>query len=639
MLEIADWLKKLGMSEYAARFVENRIDFSVLRDLTDQDLKDLGVVLGDRRKLLRAIDGLRWAAQLPRRPCRRQDTAERRQVTVMFCGPGGIDGALSRHGPGGSARCHSPLIRNAPPRPCAASAATVGNIWATGCWCISAIPRLTRTTPSVRCERDLSSLPRSADSRRTLRCKLRVGIATGLVVVGDLVDAGGSQERGIIGETPNLAARVQGLAQPNTVVITENTRRLLGNCSNCEDLGARNSKASPDRCRSWTALRPSSAKPLRGAPRQRGHRACRPRRRNRTAAAPLGQGQNGEGQVVLLSGEAGIGKSRLTRRCWNASTASRIRACVISARRNTPTARFIRSSARWNAPQAFCATTRCKRNSTSSTRSSHSTSTSSQDCRALRRDAVAAEQWPLSRARITPRQRRQRTMEALSSQVETLSRSNAAADDLRGCTLGGPHEPGAVRSDSLSDFPKPRVLLVVTFRPEFEPPWIGRPHVTILTLNRLAPRDVDVMIDQVVGNKPLPSKIRQDIIERTDGIPLFVEEMTKAVLERRRKRGPANCRLSSLSGTGGPPSLHASLMARLDRLGPAKELAQIGAAIGREFSHELLAAVVCKPEAKLKSRSTDSFARACCSDKACHRRDLSVQARSRARCGLWHSVA
>ena len=147
------------------------------------------------------------------------------------------------------------------------------------------------------------------------------------------------------------------------------------------------------------------------------------------------------------------------------------------------------------------------------------------------------------------------------------------------------------------------MLLIVTYRPEFEPPWIGRPYVTALTLNRLGEREIAAMIDRVAGNKPLPESIRQDIIERTDGIPLFVEEMTKAVLEAESE-GDARAdgrRRSVVRLLAVPASLHASLMARLDRLGPAKEVAQIGAAIGREFSHALLAAVARKPEAELQS--------------------------------------
>src|SRR5947208_2546891 len=147
-----------------------------------------------------------------------------------------------------------------------------------------------------------------------------------------------------------------------------------------------------------------------------------------------------------------------------------------------------------------------------------------------------------------------------------------------------------------------RLLLIVTFRPEFEPPWIGQPHVTALTINRLTEREVGAIIDRIVGNKQLPARIRQDIIERTDGIPLFVEEMTKAVLEAECEGAAEHVAAAVPSPVlAVPASLHASLMARLDRLGPAKEVAQIGAAIGREFSHALLAVVTGKPETELQS--------------------------------------
>ena len=164
------------------------------------------------------------------------------------------------------------------------------------------------------------------------------------------------------------------------------------------------------------------------------------------------------------------------------------------------------------------------------------------------------------------------------------------------------------------------VLLIVTFRPEFEPPWIGRPYVTALTLNRLAQRDIEAMIDGVVGNKFIPASIRQDIIERTDGIPLFVEEMTKAVLEAESE-GEAQRTAATVpsSALAVPASLHASLMARLDRLGPAKEVAQIGAAIGREFSHALLARWRASRKQSWDRHSTVWFTLVCCSGRACRR--------------------
>jgi predicted ATPase len=202
---------------------------------------------------------------------------------------------------------------------------------------------------------------------------------------------------------------------------------------------------------------------------------------------------------------------------------------------------------------------------------------------------------------LTPEQRRQRTLEALVSQMEALVRRNPMLMIFEDAHWTDPTTLelfGRVvdRVRSL------RVLLIVTFRPDFDPPWVGRAYVTFLAINRLGEREILAMIEGVIGNKALPANIRQDIIERTDGIPLFVEEMTKAVLEAESEgQGRETAAAVPYSALAVPPSLQASLMARLDRLGPAKEVAQIGAAIGREFSHPLLASVAGKPEAELQS--------------------------------------
>ena len=201
---------------------------------------------------------------------------------------------------------------------------------------------------------------------------------------------------------------------------------------------------------------------------------------------------------------------------------------------------------------------------------------------------------------LAPEQRRQRTLQALIAQIEALTRSNPVLIVSEDAHWADPTslELFGRAVDRIASLP---VLLIVTFRPEFEPPWIGRPHVTALTINRLARRDVDALIDRVVGNKRLSANIRQDIIERTDGIPLFVEEMTKAVLEAGSEGAEHAAAMVPSPALAVPASLQASLMARLDRLGPAKEVAQIGSVIGREFSHALLAAVVRKPEAELNA--------------------------------------
>ena len=203
---------------------------------------------------------------------------------------------------------------------------------------------------------------------------------------------------------------------------------------------------------------------------------------------------------------------------------------------------------------------------------------------------------------LDPQQRRQKTLDALLAQVETFARKSPVLMIFEDAHWADPTSLEAFGRavDRIAPLP---VLLLITFRPEFEPPWIGQPHVAALTLNRLTRGEIEAMIDQVAGNKPMPANVRQEVVARTDGIPLFVEEMTKAVLEAESQRA-AEYMAAAIpsSAVAVPATLHASLMARLDRLGgPAKEVAQVGAAIGREFSHALLAAVLGKPNAQLEA--------------------------------------
>ena len=217
-------------------------------------------------------------------------------------------------------------------------------------------------------------------------------------------------------------------------------------------------------------------------------------------------------------------------------------------------------------------------------------------------------------ARLGPGKRRQRTLEALTSQVVGLTRQQPVLMIFEDAHWADPTSLEAFgravdRTKTLA------VLLIVTFRPEFNAPWAGRSHVTTLTLNRLGEREAAAMIAALSGTRS-SRRSEAEIVERTDGIPLFVEEMTKAVLEAESEGQARGCRHRSILGLAVPASLHASLMARLDRLGSAKEVAQIGAAIGREFSHALLAAVARKPEAELNRRSTVSLGQVCCSGRA-----------------------
>ena len=302
---------------------------------------------------------------------------------------------------------------------------------------------------------------------------------------------------------------------------------------------------------------------------------------------------------MLLSGEAGIGKSRLTAALLERlATEPHTRLRYFCSPQHTDSAFYpIIGQMERAAGLAHDDTPQAKLDKLDALLAQSSTST--QDAALFAEMLSLPNDGRYPALELTPQQRRQRTLEALVLQVVALSRQNPVLMIFEDAHWTDPTSL-ELFGRVVDRVPSLRVLLIVTFRPEFEPPWIGRPYVTALTINRLAQREVDAMIDRVVGNKLLPPNIRQDIIERTDGIPLFVEEMTKAVLEAEGE-GAAAQAVSMVPSPvlAVPASLHASLMARLDRLGPAKEVAQIGAAIGREFSHALLAAVARKPEAEL----------------------------------------
>ena len=268
MQQIADWLEKLGMSEYAERFAKNRIDLSVLPDLTDQDLEKLGVLLGDRRKMLRAIVNLEAteksvsaiavAPTASAVPVGLRDTAERRQVTVMFSDLVGSTALSARMDPEDLREVISAYQK------CVAE--TVGRFggfvakyMGDGVLVYFGYPQAHEDDAERAVRAGLELIGAVSGLKPNAPLQTRVGVATGLVVVGDLIGSGEAQERGIVGETPNLAARLQGVAEPNTVVIAEATRKLLGNLFELEDLGAKDLKGIAGPVRAWAALRASSA--------------------------------------------------------------------------------------------------------------------------------------------------------------------------------------------------------------------------------------------------------------------------------------------------------------------------------------------------------------------------------------------
>ena len=354
--------------------------------------------------------------------------------------------------------------------------------------------------------------------------------------------------------------------------------------------------------RAWAALRASSAEGRFEALHTAGLTALVGREEElELLLRRWSRAKRGEGQVVLLSGEAGIGKSRLT-----ASLMERLvsephtRLRYFCSPQHTDSALYpVIGQMERAAGFVYDDTPQTKLDKLDAVLAD--TSTRMEDAALFAEMLSLPNDGRYPALDLEPQQRRQKTLEALTAQVEALSRQNPLLmifEDAHWTDPTSLETFGRV-VDRVRSLP---VLLIVTFRPEFEPAWIGRPYVTALTINRLAPRDIEAMIDGVVGNKFIPTSVRHDIIERTDGIPLFVEEMTKAVLEagseEEAQRTAATVPHTALAV---PASLHASLMARLDRLGLAKEVAQIGAAIGREFSHALLAAVTHKAEAELQS--------------------------------------
>ena len=605
-MDIEAWLQGLGLERYAPAFRDNEIDWEVLPKLTSEDLREIGVAaVGHRRKLLGAIAALGAVAPAAAvaavvSGASAPADAERRQLTVMFCDLVGSTPLSVRLDPedlreivGAYHRCVADTVGR--------FAGFVAKYMGDGVLIYFGYPEAHEDDAERAVRAGLAVIEAVGRLEAPERLKVRLGVASGLVVVGDLIGAGAAQERGVIGETPNLAARLQALAQPGMLVIAASTRRQIGALFELDDLGLQALTGFAEPQPAWRvvgdsgvvsrfeALR-SEASPLVG--------------RNEELDLLLRRWQQakaGEGRVVLLAGEPGIGKSRLT-----AALSERI-ASELHTRLRYFCSPYYQDSALHPFIVQLERAAGFARDDTVEEKLGKFVALLAPGARGDDEIELLAEllSLPSSAAdlNLSSQRKREMLLEALLHQLAAAARSRPVLTVFEDAQWIDPtsRELLDLTLDRVRRLP---VLLVVTFRPEFEHAWSGQPHVMMLTLNRLGQHDGAALVERLAGNASLSHETIGEIVERADGVPLFVEELTKAVLESgdRDDRVDAVLAGSPLPSLAIPPTLHASLIARLDRLGPsAKEVAQIGAVIGRAFSFDLIEQVAQRPRAELRS--------------------------------------
>jgi class 3 adenylate cyclase/tetratricopeptide (TPR) repeat protein len=595
MEELGEWLDGLGLGQYRSVFAAHDINSEIIRDLTDNDLGQLGLSLGHRRKLLKAISALE-ATSPPTSDDRAQvsqKTVERRNLTVMFCDLVGST-SLSAHLDPEDLR-HI-ILRY---QDCVAAvvdrfggfvARYMGDgILAYFGWPIAAeddAPRAVAAGLDV-----VEAVRMVAAGSQPLQA--RVGIATGLAIVGDLIGKGAAREETVIGEVPNMAARLQALAPPDAVLIGGSTRQLIGRTFDLESLGSVQLKG-------WDAALP----------------VWRVIRENRFATrfADLGtesaialigrdaelsvlhsrwqQALRGRGQLVLLSGEAGIGKSRTAAGFMAQIRNARHRAVVYQCllqHTSDPLHPVVRQT-EFAAGFTPADTVECRLEKLEALLAGFGdVGTEAAGVYADLLSLPAGARYPPRDP--DPTRRKARTLAVLLESVFRVARGAPLLVLLEDVQWIDPTTLELIEQ-LLERFNGWPLLLIITARPEFEPFWGDRPNAATCKLSRLSRREAGAIIRAVAGGKTLPVEVFEQIQMKTDGVPLFVEELTKTVLESDcLTEAPDRWLMRIPISLNIPATLQDSLMARLDRLGWVKELAQLAAAVGREFSRAVIARV------------------------------------------------
>ena len=594
-IDVADWLRRLDLEQYARAFAANDINGEVLPELTADDLIGLGIVsIGHRRKLLAAIAALRERPPTP--AVATSAAAERRQLTVMFCDLVGSTPLSTRYDPedlreiiGAYHRCVAETADR--------FAGFVAKFMGDGVLVYFGYPEAHEDDAERAVRAGLAVIDAVGSLATPEPLNVRLGIASGLVVVGDLIGAGAAQERGVVGETPNLAARLQALAGPGTLVVAGSTRRQIGGLFEIEDLGAQPLAGFAEPQRAWRvvgdsgvvsrfeALR-SQATPLVGRDEELDLLLRR-----------WQQAKCGEGRVVLLSGEPGIGKSRMTvALSQHIKGDPHIRLHYFCSPHHQDSALYP-YIAHLERAAGF------GRHDTVEEKLGKLRELLARGARDDDEIALLTELSSLpslaANLNLSPQRKREMIFEAELHQLEALARHRSVLMVFEDAHWIDP-TTRELLDLTIDRVARLSVLLVVTFRPEFQHTWSGQPHVTVMALNRLGGREGAALVERLVGNAGLGRETVEEIVERTDGVPLFIEELTKAVLES--SDGSAMLAASPAPELGIPVTLHASLIARLDRLGPlAREIGQMGSVLGREFGYDLIDAVAQLPSVEVRA--------------------------------------